>query len=82
MTAQTGPIEYAIVCKKFLRLFGLYYFKDDSKRLRFLTNVWMWFVSFVFLLTGIQAFTQQIRRSEFVLTRDSFGVLLICIAYA
>lgn len=79
MVVKTGkPIEYAMFCKQFLRLFGLYYFKEDTKRKRFLTDAWMWFVSGVFLLTATQALIQQLGRSEFELTRDSFGVLLIC----
>lgn len=82
MSAQSGPVEYAMFCKKFLRLFGLYYFKDDTKTRRFLTDAWMWFVSFVFFVTAIQALIQQLGRNQFELTRDSFGVLLICKLYA
>lgn len=72
-------VEYAMFCKQFLRLFGLYYFKEDTKLRRCLTDTWLWFVAFVFLLTAVQALILQLGRSEFELTRDSFGVLLICI---
>lgn len=78
MASDEQPVEYAMFCKLFLRLFGLYYFKDDSRTRRILTDAWLFFVAFVFLVTAIQAFVQQIGRSEFQLTRDSFGVLLIC----
>lgn len=61
-----------------LRVFGLYYFKEDSERRRFFTDAWMWFVAVVFLVTGVQALIQQLGRSEFDVTKDSFGILLIC----
>lgn len=70
--------EYALFYKKLLRLFGLYYFKDDTKITKFLRDTWMWFIASVFLLTSVQALILLLGRSEFDLKRDSFGVLLVC----
>lgn len=70
--------EYVLNCKLFLRLFGLYFFENDSKRRRLLTNAWMFFCSGLFLLTAIQALVQLLSREGFDLTNDCFGILTFC----
>lgn len=71
--------EYVLTCKRFLRLFGLYYFKSDTKLKRCVTNVWMFAITFLFLLTALQALYQQLRKEGFNIARDSPGVVTFCI---
>lgn len=71
--------EYGLVCKRFLRIFGLYYFKNDKKLRRYVTNVWMFSITFLFLLTALQALYQQLRRKGFIVTRDLPGTVTFCI---
>lgn len=76
--STTNKPEYVLPCKRSLRLFGLYYFKSDGNIRRFITNIWMFFIAFLFLLTALQAMYQQLNRGDFDMTRDSPGILTFC----
>lgn len=78
MSASSEKPEYVLVCKRYLRIFGLYYFKNDSTFRRCITNIWMFIIGFLFLLTAVQAFYQQMTREGFNLARDCPGILTFC----
>lgn len=69
---MSGPEknEYVLICKQSLRYFGLYYFKEDGKVRRFLTNCWTGFTALLFLMTAMQALYQLLTAKSFELTRD------------
>lgn len=73
-----SKVEYVLSCKRFLRVFGLYHFKNDGILIKIVTTVWMFFIGFLFILTALQALYQQINRGDFNMMRDSPGILTFC----
>lgn len=71
-------VEYILICKVFLRPFGLYYFKHDTRLRRLVTNSWAVFITLLFLVTALQALYQLLTREGFDLIRDCPGILTLC----